>query len=73
MTLTDYRLLLLIGLAGASYIPPYYEGTPTDINVVRLDPPDYRGQETFRIEFALATSEGLTQVLALATNHQAKF
>merc|ERR1712045_605430 len=38
----------------STYIPPYYEGSPTSIRCVGVDPPDYRGEESYRIEFSLA-------------------
>ena len=41
-------LSFLAATATASYIPPYYEGTPTSASVVSLDPPDYRGEESYR-------------------------
>ena len=41
-------LSLLLGLTCSSYIPPYYEGTPTLATVVSLDPPDFRGEEMYR-------------------------
>ena len=40
--------ILIISSSAASYIPPYYEGTPTRVGVASLDPPDYSGQETYR-------------------------
>ena len=46
--------LLLSPLYG-SYIPPYYSGLPTASRVVSLDPPDYRGEESYRIDFTLDT------------------
>ena len=52
-------LLIATKLVFASYVPPYYEGTPTAVSVVSLDPPDYRGEESFRIEFALDAAEGM--------------
>lgn len=39
---------LLISSMAASYIPPYYEGTPTRVGVASLDLPDYSGKETYR-------------------------
>merc|ERR1712212_1461230 len=47
---------LLLGLLGSSlssYIPPYYEGQPTFARVASLDPPDFRGDEVYKIEFNL--------------------
>ena len=47
---------LLLGLVGSSlssYIPPYYEGQPTFARVASLDPPDFRGDEVYKIEFNL--------------------
>ena len=41
-------LSLYLGLTSSSYIPPYYEGTPTLASVVSLDPPDFRGEEMYR-------------------------
>merc|ERR1719323_785440 len=57
--MTSYLILtfLFFGSSFSSYIPPYYEGTPTAVSVVRVDPPDYRGEESFRIEFALQPSK----------------
>lgn len=48
-------VLVLGGLGAAlgSYIPPYYEGSPTVARVVTLDPPDFRGEDVFRIQFNL--------------------
>ena len=42
-------VLLLAAAATASYIPPYYEGTPEFVGVAGLDPPDYRGEEAYRL------------------------
>ena len=57
--MTRYLIVtfLFLGSSLSSYIPPYYEGTPTAVSVVRVDPPDYRGEESFRIEFALQPSK----------------
>ena len=57
---------LLIGLgclslASSSYVPPYYEGNPTLASVVSLDPPDFRGQDVYRIEFNLNAKAGMPQ------------
>merc|ERR1711872_185766 len=53
---TEMSLLIGLGclsLASSSYVPPYYEGNPTLASVVSLDPPDFRGQDVYRIEFNL--------------------
>merc|ERR1719323_485193 len=57
--MTSYLILtfLFFGSSFSSYIPPYYEGTPTAVTVIRVDPPDYRGEESYRIEFALQPSK----------------
>merc|ERR1719348_640635 len=52
---------LLLPLALSSYIPPYYEGIPTALTVRSLDPPDYRGQQSYRIEFSLDARAGLPE------------
>ena len=39
----------------------YYEGTPTFTTVATLDPPDFRGDESFRIEFQLDAETGMPQ------------
>ena len=46
-------LPFIISSAAGSYIPPYYEGTPTAVSVVSLDTTDFRGQDVYRIEFSL--------------------
>jgi len=46
-------LLALASSASSSYVPPYYEGQPTFAAVASLDPPDFRGDEVYRIEFSL--------------------
>jgi len=48
-------------LASSSYVPPYYEGTATVASVVSLDPPDFRGEDVFRIEFNLNAKAGMPQ------------
>jgi len=53
--------LFLVSFVSSSYIPPYYEGSPTAASVVSLDPPDYRGEESYRIEFSLAAEEDMPQ------------
>merc|ERR1712121_389414 len=45
--------LLVSTVSCSSYIPPYYEGQPTFATVVSLDPPDFRGDEVFKIDFSL--------------------
>ena len=39
---------LLIYSSAASYVPPYYEGTPTSLAVASLDPPDFSGKDSYR-------------------------
>ena len=46
-------LSLCLPLSSPSYLPPYYEGLPTLASVVALDPPDFRGEDMYRIEFSL--------------------
>merc|ERR1712241_911765 len=46
-------LVFIIFSADSSYLPPYYEGTPTAVSVVTLDSTDFRGQDVYRIEFSL--------------------
>ena len=46
-------LLALVAAASSSYVPPYYEGQPTFAAVATLDPPDFRGEDVYRIEFNL--------------------
>jgi len=41
----------------SSYVPPYYEGVPTSWRVATLDPPDFRGESVYRIEFQLEANE----------------
>jgi len=48
----------ITSLGACSYIPPYQEGEPQSMSVVRLDPPDFRGSEVYRIEFELLTEAG---------------
>merc|ERR1711881_263716 len=52
---------LFLSVASSTYIPPYYEGIPTDMSVVSLDPPDFTGEPVYRIEFLLETSSGSSQ------------
>jgi ubiquinone/menaquinone biosynthesis C-methylase UbiE len=54
-------LSLVLSSTYSSYIPPYYEGTPTHATVVTLDPPDFTGQEVYRIEFSLDARENMPQ------------
>merc|ERR1712212_423103 len=56
--------LAFLGLASSSYVPPYYEGTATLASVVSLDPPDFRGEDVYRIEFNLNAKAGMPQVPA---------
>merc|ERR1712241_929598 len=46
-------LPFIISSVASSYIPPYYEGTPTAVSVATLDSTDFRGQDVYRIEFGL--------------------
>ena len=39
---------MTVTASGATYLPPYYEGTPLSAGVTGVDPPDYSGKETFR-------------------------
>ena len=50
-------LLTGLGVVTSSYIPPYYSGHPTSSRVVSLDPPDYRGEQSYRIDFTLDPRE----------------
>jgi len=57
--------LLVVSLVGSlvgaeTYIPPYLQGQPISMRVVSLDPPDYRGQDVFRVEFDLEQDSGST-------------
>jgi len=52
-TMWNILLLGLVSISTSSYIPPYYEGQPTFATVVSLDPPDFRGDEVFKIDFSL--------------------
>merc|ERR1711936_607574 len=47
------QVLAGLSLVSSSYLPPYYSGLPTSSRVVSLDPPDYRGEESYRIDFTL--------------------
>jgi len=51
----------LICLASSSYIPPYYEGSPRTVSLVGLDPPDFRGDPVYRIEFTLNAKSSMPQ------------
>lgn len=61
------KMSVLIGLAcsltlaTSSYVPPYYEGTATVASVVSLDPPDFRGEDVFRIVFNLNAKAGMPE------------
>ena len=61
------KMSVLIGLAcsltltSSSYVPPYYEGTATVASVVSLDPPDFRGEDVFRIQFNLNAKADMPQ------------
>jgi len=46
-------LVALVAASTSSYVPPYYEGQPTFAAVATLDPPDFRGDDVYRIEFNL--------------------
>jgi len=48
-----FVLFALVAAASSSYVPPYYEGQPTFAAVATLDPPDFRGEDVYRIEFNL--------------------
>ena len=54
-------LACCLAFASSSYVPPYYEGTATLAKVVSLDPPDFRGQDVYRIEFNLNAKAGMPQ------------
>ena len=54
-------LSLVLCTATASYLPPTYKGTPVSVGVVSLDPPDYRGEESYRIEFSLQAEKDMPQ------------
>jgi len=55
------NVCFLITVASASYIPPYYEGQPTAVNVASLDAPDFRGEDVYRIEFNLEARAEMPQ------------
>ena len=50
---------LLLSTASCTYLPPTYKGTPVSVSVVSLDPPDYRGEESYRIEFLLQAEKDM--------------
>merc|ERR1712130_76261 len=52
---------LIITFASSSYVPPYYEGTATVARVVSPDPPDFRGEDVYKIEFNLNAKAGMPQ------------
>merc|ERR1719219_1320778 len=52
---------LFLSLSSSTYIPPYYEGTPADMSVVSLNPPDFTGEPVYRIQFSLETRSGSSQ------------
>jgi len=54
-------LLTLSTLAASSYVPPYYEGNPTFAAVASLDPPDFRGEDVYKIEFNLDAKVGMPE------------
>ena len=55
MFLSVLSVVFIICSASSSYIPPYYEGTPTGVSVVSLEAnSDFRGQNVYRIEFSLS-------------------
>jgi len=54
-------LLSSLAIAYSSYIPPYYEGQPTFARVASLDPPDFRGDDVYRIEFNLDAKSDMPQ------------
>lgn len=56
-------LLLTSSLIGsfASFIPPYLEGDPIEMFVTSLDPPDFRGESVYKIEFSLNTKSGISK------------
>jgi len=56
-----FSLLMTVTASGATYLPPYYEGTPLSAGVAGVDPPDYSGKETFRIEFSLQAEVHMPQ------------
>merc|ERR1712198_191567 len=55
--LLSFSVVLGLG-AAETYAPPYLEGEPLAMKAVSLDPPDFRGQEVFRVEFDLRTPAG---------------
>ena len=58
MTALVFLLLSpVLSLVSSSYIPPYYEGLPTSLGVSSIDPPDYRGKESYRVQFSLQPSK----------------
>ena len=54
-------ILLLVAVVSSSYVPPYYEGHPTSALVASLDPPDYRGEDVYRIQFNLDAEPEMPQ------------
>ena len=54
-------LLIKSFIVFGSYIPPYYEGQPTTMSVTSLDPPNFTGYPTYRIEFVLETDDANEQ------------
>ena len=52
---------LLLSTAACTYLPPTYKGTPISVAVVTLDPPDYRGEESYRIQFSLEAEKDMPQ------------
>jgi len=52
---------LLLSTATCTYLPPTYKGTPISVAVVTLDPPDYRGEESYRIQFSLEAEKDMPQ------------
>ncbi|XP_071495219.1 uncharacterized protein [Diadema antillarum] len=51
-----------LAVAHAGYFPPALFGNPINAKVVSLDPPDFRGEPVYRIDYQIITDDGQTQV-----------
>jgi ubiquinone/menaquinone biosynthesis C-methylase UbiE len=54
----SFLLSLTQAFHEGTFIPPYQEGEPLGVSVVSLDPPDFRGEEVYRINFDLLVESG---------------
>ncbi|CAL4089708.1 unnamed protein product [Meganyctiphanes norvegica] len=64
MALLDILLMLLFLIGTllptfASFFPPYLEGDPVEMFVTSLDPPDFRGEVLYKVEFTLNSKAGI--------------